>query len=116
MYVAADRLRLYQVFANLLNNAIKFTKEGSIIIILQRNYDVNEEAVVSVKDTGIGIDTDILSRLFSRFTTKSQTSGTGLGLYISKGIVEARGGRIWAQNNIDGKGATFSFSVPLASK
>jgi two-component system, OmpR family, sensor histidine kinase VicK len=116
MYVAADRLRLYQVFANLLNNAIKFTKEGSITIILQRKYGINEEAVTSVKDTGAGIDADIIPRLFSRFTTKSATAGTGLGLYISKGIVEAHGGRIWAQNNIDGKGATFSFSVPLASK
>ena len=116
MYVAADRLRLYQVFANLLDNAIKFTKEGSITIILQRKYGINEEAVTSAKDTGAGIDADIIPRLFSRFTTKSATAGTGLGLYISKGIVEAHGGRIWAQNNIDGKGATFSFSVPLASK
>jgi light-regulated signal transduction histidine kinase (bacteriophytochrome) len=58
------RLRIYQVFANLLNNSIKFTKEGSIAIILQRKHDVNKEAVVSVKDTDIGIDTDILRRLF----------------------------------------------------
>ena len=64
MYVMADRLRIYQVFANLLNNSIKFTKEGSIAIILQRKHDVNKEAVVSVKDTDIGIDTDILRRLF----------------------------------------------------
>ena len=99
-----------------MNNSIKLTKEGSIAIILQRKHDVNEEAVVSVKDTGVGIDTDILRRLFSRFTTKSQTAGTGLGLYISKGIVEAHGGKIWAQNNIDGKGATFSFSIPLKSE
>ena len=108
-------MRIYQVFANLLNNSIKFTKEGSIAIILQRKHDVNEEAVVSVKDTGVGIDTDILHS-FSRFTTKSQTAGTGLGLYISKGIVEAHGGKIWAQNYIDGKGATFSFSIPLISE
>ena len=99
-----------------MNNSIKLTKEGSIAIILQRKHDVNEEAVVSVKDTGVGIDTDILRRLFSRFTTKSQTAGTGLGLYISKGIVEAHGGKIWAQNNIDAKGATFSFSIPLKSE
>ena len=85
-------------------------------IIIHRKHDVNEEAVVSVKDTGVGIDTDILPRLFSRFTTKSQTAGTGLGLYISKGIVEAHGGKIWAQNYIDGKGATFSFSIPLVSE
>jgi signal transduction histidine kinase len=83
----ADRLRIYQVFANLLNNSIKFTKEGSIAIILQRKHDVNEEAVVSVKDTGVGIDTDVLRRLFSRFTTKSQTAGTGLGLYIYQKVL-----------------------------
>ena len=108
--VMADRSRLYQVFANLLNNAIKFTKEGSITITVQRVRDVNE-AVVSIKDTGAGIDAEILPRLFSRFTTKAQTSGTGLGLFISKGIVEAHGGRMWAENNADGKGATFSFSL-----
>ena len=79
-------MRIYQVFANLLNNSIKFTKEGSIAIILQRKHDVNEEVVVSVKDTGVGIDTDILGRLYSRFTTKSQRAGTGLGLYISKKV------------------------------
>jgi len=116
MYVMADRSRLYQVFANLLNNAVKFTKEGSITIIVQRKYNVNEETVVSVKDTGVGIDTDILPRLFSRFTTKSPTGGTGLGLHISKGIIEAHGGKLWAQNNINGKGAMFSFSLPLVSK
>ena len=116
MYVMADRSRLYQVFANLLNNAVKFTKEGSITIIVQRKYNVNEETVVSVKDTGVGIDTDILPRLFSRFTTKSPTGGTGLGLHISKGIIEDHGGKLWAQNNINGKGAMFSFSLPLVSK
>jgi two-component system, OmpR family, sensor histidine kinase VicK len=116
MYVMADRSRLYQVFANLLNNAIKFTEEGSITIIVQRKYNVNEETVISVKDTGVGIDTNILPRLFSRFTTKSPTGGTGLGLHISKGIIEAHGGKLWAQNNINGKGATFSFSLPLVSK
>ena len=113
--VTADRSRLYQVFANLLNNGIKFTKKGSITITVQRGSDVNEEAVVSIKDTGTGIDAEILPRLFSRFTTKAQTSGTGLGLFISKGIVEAHGGRMWAENNADGKGATFSLSLPSAN-
>jgi signal transduction histidine kinase len=119
LFVMADRSRLYQVFANLLNNAIKFTKEGSITIIVQRNDDVNEEAVVSIKDTGVGIDPEILPRLFSKFATKAETSGTGLGLFISKGIVEAHGGRIWAENNndtVDNKekrGATFRFTHPL---
>jgi two-component system sensor histidine kinase VicK len=117
LFVMADRSRLYQVFANLLNNAIKFTKEGgSITIIVQRNDDVNEGAVVSIKDTGVGIDLEILPRIFSKFATKSETGGTGLGLFISKSIVEAHGGKIWAGNNPDGKGATFAFSLPVVNK
>jgi signal transduction histidine kinase len=114
LFVMADRSRLYQVFANLLNNAIKFTREGNITIIIQRNeHDLNE-AVVSIRDTGTGIDPDILPRLFSRFATKAETSGTGLGLFISKGIVEAHGGRIWAENNTNERGATFYFTLPLS--
>jgi len=115
VFVMADRSRLYQVFANLLNNAIKFTDEGSITITVQKIRDVNEEAIVSIKDTGTGIDAEILPRLFSRFTTKSQTSGTGLGLFISKGIIEAHGGRMWAENNADRKGATFAFTLPIVN-
>jgi signal transduction histidine kinase len=114
VFIMADRLRLYQVFANLLNNAIKFTKEGSIDIIVQKRVK-NKEAVVIIRDTGLGIDPEILPRLFSKFSTKSETSGTGLGLYISKGIVEAHGGRMWAKNNKNGqKGATFYFRLPLS--
>jgi signal transduction histidine kinase len=130
LFVMADRSRLYQVFANLLNNAIKFTKEGSITIIVQRNdtnnddyneddYNVNKEAVVSIKDTGVDIDPEILPRLFSKFATKPETSGTGLGLFISKAIIEAHGRRIWAENNSDlvdnkeKRGAKFSFTLPL---
>ena len=114
IFVKADRARLCQVFANLLNNAIKFTKEGSIIIIVQRNDELNE-AVVSIKDTGVGTDPEILPRLFSRFATKAETSGTGLGLFISKSIIEAHGGKIWAKNNSDDKGgAAFSFSLPIS--
>ncbi|MBV9177810.1 MAG: HAMP domain-containing histidine kinase [Nitrososphaeraceae archaeon] len=112
IFVMADRSRLYQVFANLLNNAIKFTTEGiiDIIVLIHRN----KQAIVIVRDTGVGIDPEILPRLFSKFATKSETSGTGLGLYISKGIVEAHGGRMWADNNKDDqKGATFYFSLPL---
>jgi two-component system, OmpR family, sensor histidine kinase VicK len=72
----------------------------------------NNEAIIYVKDDGQGIDPDMLPKLFSKFATKS-FSGTGLGLFISKSIVEAHGGRIWAQNNADGKGATFSLSLPI---
>jgi signal transduction histidine kinase len=108
--VVADRTRLAQVLSNLLGNAIKFTDNGTVSISVQKNY---EEAIVSISDTGPGIDPQMLSRLFTKFATKS-LQGTGLGLYISKSIIEAHGGRIWGQNNGDrSKGATFYFSIPL---
>jgi two-component system sensor histidine kinase VicK len=92
------------------NNAIKFTDgEGTVSIISEKK---DNQAIVSKKDTGRGIDPEKLPKLFSEFVSKS-FAGTGLGLYISKGIVEARGGKIWAQNNSDGKGATYTFSIPL---
>jgi signal transduction histidine kinase len=95
---------------NLLANAVKFTKEGAISVSIEKK---DTQVIVSIKDTGTGIDPEIYSRLFTKFTSKSVT-GTGLGLYVSKGIVEAHGGRIWAENNADGrKGATFYFSLPL---
>ena len=78
------------------------------------DHKEKEEVIVKIKDTGIGIDPEIMPRLFTRFATKSE-KGTGLGLYISKSIVEAHGGRIWAENNSIGKGATFYFSLPIIS-
>ena len=113
LYVEADKIRLYQVIANLLNNAIKFTKEGTISIKAQLK-DNNEIAII-VKDPGAGIDNDVMPRLFTKFATRSDV-GTGLGLYISKNIIEAHGGRMWAANNPDGKGATFGFSLPITQK
>ena len=113
LYVEADKIRLYQVIANLLSNAIKFTKEGTISIKAQLK-DNNEIAII-VKDPGAGIDNDVMPRLFTKFATRSDV-GTGLGLYISKNIIEAHGGRMLAENNPDGKGATFSFSLPLTQK
>jgi two-component system sensor histidine kinase VicK len=112
--IEADKLRIYQVIFNLLSNAIKFTNEaaGNSISIAAMNDEENNQVIVSVKDTGQGIDPEILQKLFTKFATKSHT-GTGLGLFISKSIVEAHGGRIWAENNKDGKGATFYFSLPL---
>jgi len=116
--VKADKERLDQVISNLLSNAIKFTKEGTIYISEQKRVESKdgvqkEEVIVMVNDTGSGIDTEIMTKLFSKFTTKSQ-QGTGLGLYISKCIVEAHDGKIWAENNSNGKkGATFAFSLPL---
>jgi two-component system, OmpR family, sensor histidine kinase VicK len=82
---------------------------------LQRKKEDKDYVVISVKDTGQGIDSEILPKLFTKFTTKSK-SGTRLGLFISKSIVEAHGGKIWAQNNADGKGATFAFSLPIVNK
>jgi CheY-like chemotaxis protein len=109
--VKADAERLTQVVSNLLNNAIKFTQKGEISVNITRD-DTNQQAIVSVTDTGQGIDPEIIPRLFTKFATKSIV-GTGLGLYISKRILEAHGGRIWADNNPDGIGATFSFTLPL---
>jgi signal transduction histidine kinase len=143
-FIEADRLRLNQVLDNVFNNAIKFIKarahdcetnnENTITIILQRNikdkdkgkdYDdstnYNSEAIISVKDTGIGIDPEIFPRLFTKFATKSD-KGTGLGLFICKSIVEAHGGTMWAENNTKNNGATnenqgaiFYFTVPISN-
>jgi signal transduction histidine kinase len=109
--IEADRHRIAQVISNLIDNAIKFTREGGTVSI-NIEKENNSWIIVSVKDSGIGIDPEIMPRLFTKFTSKS-LEGTGLGLFISKGIIEAHGGRIWAENNIDGIGATFSFSLPL---
>jgi signal transduction histidine kinase len=109
--VEVDKGRITQVISNLLTNAIKFTENGTIKVFLEKT---GNEILVSVKDTGTGIDAEILPRLFTKFSTKSNT-GTGLGLFISKSVVEAHGGKIWAENNADGKGAKFSFSLPIKS-
>jgi len=117
--IEADRTRLSQVISNLLDNAIKFTREdeGTISIEVEKKKDSNnndnkEVVIVSIKDTGSGIDSEILPRLFEKFVSKS-SKGTGLGLFISKSIIEDHGGKIWAENNSDGKGATFTFSLPV---
>ncbi len=109
--IQADKVRMTQVIDNLISNALKFTKEGIISLSVKTND--NGQAVVSVKDSGQGIDPDIFPKLFTKFATKSEFGGTGLGLFISKSIVEAHGGKIWAENNPNEKGATFSFSLPL---
>src|SRR5215212_3049208 len=118
--VEADRARLIQVISNLLDNAIKFTnkqynKRGSIYVNVEKknkNGNKKQEVIVAIKDNGTGVDPEIMPRLFTRFATKSET-GTGLGLFISKSIIEVHGGRIWAENNTDGDGATFTFSLPI---
>lgn len=111
IFVRADKARLTQVVLNLIDNAFRFTKEGMVVVKAELKND--KEAVVTVKDTGIGIDSSIMPRLFSKFASKPELGGTGLGLFIAKSIVEAHGGAIWARNNSRSKGATFSFSLPL---
>ena len=133
--VEADRRRVTQVISNLLNNSIKFTKEGTVTVTTTtvRRKDVvdrdnrgegggREEVVIAVKDTGSGIDPGLMPRLFTKFATKSY-QGTGLGLFISKSIVEAHGGKIWAVNNNNNgsdsdrkhEGATFYFTLPVVA-
>jgi two-component system, OmpR family, sensor histidine kinase VicK len=128
--IEADRNRLYQVLSNLLNNAIKFTKEGTISVSVmtkrrkgkkKEKENSYNEIIVSISDTGPGIDPEIFPRLFSKFSTKSETGGTGLGLYISKSIIEAHGGKMWAENNnhnnnnltgVEKRGTTITFTLP----
>lgn len=116
--VEVDRIRIAQVIFNLLSNAVKFTKVGSIIVKVGRDQKNTKEAIISVKDSGKGIDPEVVPRLFGKFASKS-FQGTGLGLFISRSIVEAHGGRIWAVNNNKGvngeTGATFYFTLPIIS-
>jgi signal transduction histidine kinase len=112
IFVNADKARIIQVFSNLLGNALKFTTEGNIIISIKK-IDEDQQVLVSIKDSGTGIDPEILPRLFTKFATKSD-QGTGLGLFISKSIVNAHGGKIWAENNSDGIGSTFYFILPIS--
>jgi signal transduction histidine kinase len=116
--VEADRDRLDQVIRNLVDNALKYTtvynNQIIFVIVDKKKEEGKEQAIVSVKDTGAGISKEVLPKLFSKFTTSDSSSGTGLGLYICKNIVEAHGGKIWAENNSDGKGTTFRFTLPIA--
>jgi signal transduction histidine kinase len=120
IFIEADKSRITQVISNILDNAVKFSKanvnKGMGVGIININTEkVDDQAIVSIKNTGTGVDPEIMPRLFEKFACKSY-QGTGLGLYICKSIVEAHGGKIWAQNNSDGKGATFSFSLPIVNK
>ncbi|MFL6358555.1 MAG: ATP-binding protein [Nitrososphaeraceae archaeon] len=128
IFIEADKARITQVISNLLSNAVKFTeakvnekggKVRGIINISTEKIDDSRQAIVSIKDAGIGIDSEILPKLFEKFATKSY-QGTGLGLYICKSIIEAHGGKIWAENNnkngIGIQGAAFTFRLPIAKK
>jgi two-component system, OmpR family, sensor histidine kinase VicK len=124
LFVEADYQRIVQVLSNILNNAVKFAKEGKVggeeggggghvyITAEKKKTGDGQQVTVRIKDTGQGIDNDMISRLFTKFATKS-TNGTGLGLFICKSLIESHGGTIWAENNKDGKGATFAFSLPI---
>ena len=107
--IEGDKERIFEVLSNLLNNAIKFTKQGEVVIVLNER---DGQAIVSVRDSGSGIAPEIYPNLFTKFATKSE-KGIGLGLFLAKNIVESHGGNIWAENNSDGKGATFAFSIPI---
>ena len=122
-YVNADKSRVFQVLSNLINNAIKFTDINGVISISlnktesltsdnNNTVEKNDYVFIRIKDDGSGINPEIHSKLFSKFATKSDI-GTGLGLFIAKSIIEAHGGKIFAENNRDGKGATFTFTLPL---
>jgi two-component system, OmpR family, sensor histidine kinase VicK len=112
--IMGDPARISQVLSNLLRNALKFTNEGTISVRVGKNDSpCYSEAVVYISDSGQGIDPEVMYKLFEKFVSKS-VKGTGLGLFISKSIVEAHGGKIWGENNKDGNGATFTFTLPLA--
>src|SRR5919107_205358 len=112
LFIEADKERITQVISNLLSHAVKFTKEGTISFSVEKK---DSKVTFNIKDTGAGIDSEILPRLFTKFASKS-FEGTGLGLFVSKSIVEAHGGKMWAENNADGNGASFSFSLPLSKQ
>ena len=110
--VTADKDKITQVISNLLGNAVKFTKNGSISANVSLNKE-HDEVIICIKDTGQGIDPSIVPHLFTKFSSKS-FEGIGLGLFIAKNIVQAHGGRIWAENNPDGIGAVFFFTLPIS--
>jgi two-component system phosphate regulon sensor histidine kinase PhoR len=115
--IRADKSRLEQVLVNLLHNAVKFTKPGGEIVLEAESREADSAVRFAVRDTGVGIPAESLSRIFERFyrVDKSRTgSGTGLGLSISKHIIEAHGGKIWAESD-ERHGSVFYFEIPLTN-
>jgi signal transduction histidine kinase len=117
--VYADKAKLSQVLGNLLSNAVKFTDEGSITVtgkLTPSDASKRELVHISVSDTGTGIDSELMPKLFTKFTNKAGIDraqvGSGLGLFISKGIIDAHAGKIWAENNHDGRGTTIHLTFP----
>ena len=118
LFIYADKNRIQQVIFNLLDNAFKFTEKGEITVSIieeeeDNDNDKDNDIKIKIHDTGKGIDTELLPRLFEKFATKSEFGGTGLGLYISKNIIEAHGGKIWTDKTTNGKGAIFVFTLPI---
>ena len=111
LFVYVDKNRIQQVIFNLLDNASKFTDKGEITLTIESNTDKYNNITIKIQDTGKGIDQELLPRLFTKFATKSER-GTGLGLYISKNIIEAHGGKLWTETTSNGKGALFVFTLP----
>ena len=111
LFVYVDKNRIQQVIFNLLDNASKFTDKGEITLTIESNTDKHNNITIKIQDTGKGIDQELLPRLFTKFATKSER-GTGLGLYISKNIIEAHGGKLWTETTSNGKGALFVFTLP----
>ena len=112
--VEADKGRITQVLSNILNNALKFTNEGQIIVDAHENND-KKELIVSITDTGSGINRDVLLQSYFPSLLQSHPKGIGLGLYISKSIIEAHGGRIWDENNKEKIGSILIFTLPIVS-
>ena len=120
LIINCDSNKIDQALFNLVDNAMKFTDDGKVIVSVKKEIVASDKnsggcIVVRVSDTGTGIDSSIKQRLFEKFASKAKGHGTGLGLYISKNIIEAHGGKMWGENNADGKGATFAFSLPLSN-
>ena len=116
LFVYADKNRIQQVIFNLLDNASKFTEKGEITLSIKDDAENNSnekcnDITIRIQDTGKGIDSEMLPRLFKKFATKSER-GTGLGLYITKNIIEAHGGKIWTEKTSNGKGTLFVFTLP----
>ena len=111
--LVADKNRLSQVFLNLIGNSVKHAERGNITISITKKN--KKQILIHVIDEGMGIPLHIQQKLFSKFVTGSKT-GNGLGLFICKNIIERHGGQIWAKNNTNGKGATFSFTLPIINE